>query len=143
MSINSYNNLNDLNIKETLDYYFEKVYEARITARSPLSLHNRNKKVKDTNSSLKNNPRYLEDFVITISDLIIFYYITLMLNKCNNAYKTELENKFSLICDWYNQMKLDENVTNSFLKFIKPAENFNVTTKNIDQPKKVHNKPTT
>lgn len=143
MSITSYNNLNDLNIKETFEYYFEKIYEARITARSPLSLHNRNKKVKDTNPSLKNNPRYLEDFVITISDLIIFYYITLMLNKCNNAYKAELEKKFGLICDWYNQMKLDENVTNSFLKFIKPAENFNVTIINIDQSKKVHKKSTT
>lgn len=58
--MNSYKNLTDSNAKETLENYFSKIHEARITARNPLSLHNRNK--KSQTDFPNTNPRYLEGF---------------------------------------------------------------------------------
>ena len=123
-------------MKETLDNYFTRIYEARITARSPLSLHNRNKK----SNSQTTNPRYLEDFHITISDLIIFYYVTLVLKKCKNFHKVELEAKYHLVCAWYNNMKLDENVRKYFLKELKPADDFQLSDQNEPKIDKIDSK---
>ena len=53
--------MNDSNAKQTMENYFSKIHEARITARNPLSLHNRNKKSKI--DLPKTNPRYLEGFL--------------------------------------------------------------------------------
>lgn len=126
LSVNVYENLNEINAKELLSDYFKKIQETRLSARNPMSVHNQNKKTILT----KVNPRYLEDYQIQISDLIVFYYVTLCLNKVKNWHKSDLESQFSIVCEWYNNMKLDEKVQKYFLKHTKPGEEFKVKETN-------------
>ena len=89
---------------DLLNEFLTKIHEV---LESPLVLANRNIKVhKDKNDQLKSEEnfrigdcRFLEDYFLTIADIIVFYFLTLILNKCKEVAR-ELENNYSLICLW-------------------------------------------
>ena len=93
--------------------FFENI---EITLETPLHLAHRNKKTdKPRNAQINGNDvnRYLEDFVITISDLLIYCSLTKMLNKLE-CIKSELETNYHRICKWYMLMQNDEQVFKAF-----------------------------
>ncbi len=105
--------------------FLEKIHEA---LESPLALASRdfkNQKQRSETLKLEENlnlsklseRRFLEDHFITIADLIVFYFLTLILGRSEFRQKLiqEIECEFSLICLWYEQMKVDHNLKETFL----------------------------
>jgi hypothetical protein len=53
--------------------------------------------------------RFLEDHFMTISDIIIFFFINKSIHKFLFL-KFEIETSYKKICEWYNLMLDDENI---------------------------------
>ena len=83
-----------------------------------MHLADRNKKVATQTNSNKHSdndikPRYLEDFVITISDLLIYFFITRIIFKLDSV-KCELASNYANISKWFMLMQSDENIFDTF-----------------------------
>jgi len=96
-----------------------------------LHLADRNKKVATQTHSNKNSdndakPRYLEDLVITISDLLIYFFITRIIFKLDSV-KCEMASNYPNICKWYMLMQSDDNIFDAFgLKLTEKIEFDNI-----------------
>ena len=65
--------------------------------------------------SANSDKRYLEDYFMTISDMIVFYFLTQLLNDHVEVQKV-LEDKYSHICVWYQLMLEDFKFSQAFTK---------------------------
>lgn len=113
--------------------YFQQIQDV---LRKPLALATRNSKdIKQRSEKLKleansnlskfGERRFLEDHFMTISDMIVFFFLTLILGKKEGLVE-EIQNNYPEICLWYEQMKRDL----SFLKAF--SQNLFVNTFNLD-----------
>jgi hypothetical protein len=118
MSVRVYNNLNDSDLRFN---YFQTIDQ---TLSKPLELANRNRKLNKEREKLLSNKniRYMEDHFVTISDLILFFFICLILNK-DNEIKNEL-NKYKNINEWFRNMSNDSRILKSFINLNKFTINF-------------------
>ena len=112
------NNLEDDSCRKI---FFEKL---ETVLQTPLHLAQRNKRTdksriaqicsKKANSEQTNDlTRYLEDFIITISDLMIYFFVAKILTKLENA-KSELEMNYRNVCKWFILMQNDEHIFGTF-----------------------------
>ena len=73
-------------------------------------------KARERSGRLVASQRYLEDHFITISDLILFYFMSNVIQE-HATLKSELERSYERICSWYASMKNDSGIRKSFLDF--------------------------
>ena len=89
------------------------------TLSQKLCLAHRDKRsAKDRAAQLESantHKRYLEDYFMTISDMIVFFFLTQLLNEHVDL-KQELENKYSHICAWYQLMLDDAKFSQAYAK---------------------------
>ena len=97
-----------------------------------MHLADRNKKVATQRSNSNKHsdndtkPRYLEDLVITISDLLIYFFITRIIFKLDSV-KCELASNYANISKWYMLMQSDDNIFDAFgLKLTEKIEFENI-----------------
>jgi hypothetical protein len=106
-----------MNRKFVYEEFFDKIES---TLSEPLKLACiRKSKEKAKNIFLKENDyekheRFLEDYFITISDLILFFFIERILCQYSSV-KKELELKYKRICEWFMRMKQNSKVKNLFI----------------------------
>ena len=119
MSVKVYQSIRNIDTysNELINEFFESINE---TLRTPLQLASRNKKSilsrkqSTINDEKSMNKRFLQDYFITISDLILFYYVTKILNESPNI-KNIVEEKYTEICVWYKDViKCDLRITECF-----------------------------
>jgi hypothetical protein len=122
MSINVLKYADIMDIKFIRDEFFEKI-ESSLSQTLKIACYPK-KKAKQRITKLNSTEygrkifreRFLEDHFMTISDLIILYFV-------NNSVvvhpflKTEIENNFEKICDWYSLMLKDENIKKYFCNY--------------------------
>lgn len=113
MSVRVYDNLNDLKLRNN---FFQSIDQ---TLNKPLELANRNRKLNKEREKLllNKNIRFMEDHFITISDMILFFFICLIINK-DSEIKNELT-KYKSIIEWFQNMYNDSKITNSFINLHK------------------------
>ena len=103
--------LNDLNDSTLRKIFFDTI---ETVLDKPLHLADRNKRA---NSQLQlktsEKPRYLEDFMIAISDLLIYFFLSEILFKLN-CVKSELTLSYPNICKWYLLMQSNEKIYEAF-----------------------------
>ena len=112
--------INDPETVELRKQFFKKIDE---TLRSPLQLACRNKRsfLNRKSDNQDNKKHFLQDYFITLSDLMIFYFVTKILNDSEET-KKMVEEDFASVCFWYNQVKMDSKITEAFLIDMKPVE---------------------
>ena len=107
------------------------------TLKKPLHLAHRNKKTDkkraeqiqlNITSALKTEfdnetKRYLEDFVITISDLMVYFFLTRILTNLDSV-KSVLMSDYKNICKWYLLMQNDEQIFRVFSQGLKDKVQF-------------------
>jgi hypothetical protein len=106
---------NALNKPDTAHHFFADL-EAILA--SPLVLAHRNQKsnrIRKTN--LQNSPaepsRYFEDIFITIADLILFYYVSRIIEA--SLFGVKILQSYSSLLKWYTLMSQDINVVSAYL----------------------------
>ncbi len=132
----------------TIELFRELLERIHEVLERPLALANRSlKDQKQRSQALKeeiNERRFLEDYFITIADLIVFYFLTLIFNRSNDRKAElvrEIERKYTLICAWYEQMKTDQIVKAAFLTdlesvtFKLPEVNMNILNETAQNQK--------
>ena len=88
----------------------------------PLKLANRNRKLaKERDQKLaslsQEATRFLEDHFITISDLIIFYSISTLIELSKDGWlRSILQSEFKSTCTWYNRVLEDVSTVNGAYK---------------------------
>lgn len=86
------------------------------TLQRPLKLADRGKVERKWRQSNRNsNIRFMEDYFITISDLILFFFVHECANQ-SDMIRTELRTNFKETCKWYVNMSTDPNIKEKFLK---------------------------
>lgn len=85
------------------------------TLKEPLKLaHQSKKKQRERNKFIEEDKRFLEDYFITISDLLLFYFVHHIVESYEHLRRL-IETKYQRICEWYEQMSSDESVKRAFI----------------------------
>ncbi len=104
--------VNEMDDFETRTKFFNTI---ETTLKRPLKLADRGKAERKWRQSNKNsNLRFMEDYFITISDLILFFFIHECANN-SDMIRTELINNYKHISKWYSHMSNDQKIKKSFL----------------------------
>lgn len=107
MGVNVYNS-NSKGICSLKREFFDTI---ELNLNKPLKLANTKERSKQKFND--QSDRYLEDRMITLSDLILFYHVNRILEKCTTL-KTELELNYKLTCSWYNKLAKIDSIRASF-----------------------------
>jgi hypothetical protein len=105
--------VNEMEDSETRAKFF---YTIETTLQRPLKLADRGKVERKWRQSNQDSTiRFMEDYFITISDLILFFFVHECANK-SDMIRAELKTNYKHIAKWYVHMSNDHSIKEKFLK---------------------------